>query len=147
MTSSPDLPFSHSQDTPARDQQNQHRLRSWSLAWAASFLAATAALRFEVFTGGIAAVLMAAVTAALLVGMVVSYRRFLLEADELRRKIELDALATAFGVGLVVGHSYWLLKLGGVVPEAVVESDLLYLWALMVFTYLGGVLVGRRRYS
>ena len=40
------------------------------------------------------------------IATVLAYRRFLQETNELRRKIEVEALALAFGVGLVGGLSY-----------------------------------------
>ena len=51
--------------------------------------------------------------------MVVAYRRYLGETDELRRKIEVDALALAFGVGLVGAFSYVLLERAGAVESAI----------------------------
>jgi predicted transcriptional regulator len=65
------------------------------------------------------AVTFAAVTGSAVLGIatVLAYRRFLEGTDELRRKIEVEALAMAFGVGMVSGLSYWLLTIGGAVSE------------------------------
>ena len=77
------------------------------------------------------------------VGTVFAYRRFLREADELRRKIELDALAMSVGAGLVGGVALWLFERAG----AISESDVLYVTTLMAVTHVGAVLVGQRRYA
>ena len=75
--------------------------------------------------------------------MIITYRRYLGETDELRRKIEVDALALAFGVGLVGAFSYVLLERAGTVARA----DPMQLVMLMVATYVIGVVLGHRRYG
>jgi hypothetical protein len=76
-------------------------------------------------------------------GMGLAYRRFLREADELLRKIELEALALAVGVGVVGGFAYTTLARAGIVAEA----DVLVLVVAMVLTYGIAVIVGQRRYA
>jgi hypothetical protein len=125
------------------DRRNQRRVVVWSLLWVSSWLA----VHFAVSRGWVASELWAlvanAVPAVLGLAVIAAYRRFLTEADELRRKIELDALAVAFGVGVVGGLVYWLLGRTGLVPE----PDVLILVTAMIFAQGVGVLLGQRRYA
>lgn len=101
------------------------------------------AISTDLLGQGAPATLASIVPAVLGIGTVLAYRRFLREADELRRKIELDALAVAFGVGLVGSLTYWLLWRSG----AVAELDLLGVIAVMTAAYGLSVIVGQVRYS
>lgn len=129
----------HSTD---RDRRNQRRLIAWGLAWAASWTGAALARDNGWIEPGVAGVVIA-LSALLGLGMLLSYRRFLSQADELRRKIELDALALAFGVGLVAGMTYWLLEEVGVVADA----ELVYVLLGMVAAHSLGIFAGYRRYA
>ena len=127
---------------PQRDRSNQRRIRLWALAWAFSFLAVTHGITREWLPSGVA---LAGVIGNALFGIatVLAYRRFLQEADELRRKIEVEALAFAFGAGVVGGLTYWLLVVSGAAPAA----GFAYVFAAMLLTQSVGVLRGRRKYS
>ena len=85
----------------------------------------------------------AAVLVPTLLGVmtVIAYVEFLREAEELQRKIQLDALALGFGVGLVAAVSWELLKELGVVEGD--PSDVLF---FMVLAYGLGIWLGVRRY-
>lgn len=76
-------------------------------------------------------------------GVLLAYHRFLSTADELMRKIQLDALALTVGVGVVSGFSYTLLESAGIVAEA----EAMTLIMVMVVAYIAAVVVGQRRFS
>ena len=126
-----------------RDTQNSRRILYWLIAWMATWLGANLAVSYDILDKGLPATLAAVVSLCLGVGCVFAYRRYLREADELRRKIELDALAVAFGVGIVGGLSYWLFGRAG----AVGEVDLLLVFVAMMVTYSIANFVGLVRYS
>ena len=67
--------------------------------------------------------------------------RYLVDADELQRRIQLEALAVAFGAGSVLSFGYGLLQTVGL-------PDLSWLWVWPVYAgcWLIGLLVARRRY-
>jgi hypothetical protein len=131
----------HCSGTP-RDGRNQLRVILWSFVWALSFVAVTLGVKKAwwpfgpTLAGGIGTSLFGIAT-------VLAYRRFLQETDELRRKIEVEALSLAFGVGVVGGMTYWLLTVMGAVPA----KDFLYVFLVMILAHPVGVLIGRRRYS
>jgi hypothetical protein len=126
-----------------RDCRNQRLVLLWSFLWALSFLAVALGIKREWLSSGV--VTLAAVTGSALLGIatVLAYRRFLEGTDELRRKIEVEALALAFGVGMVGGLSYWLLAISG----AVSERGFAYVFCAMIVAHPVCVLIGRRRYS
>jgi drug/metabolite transporter (DMT)-like permease len=125
-----------------RDRRNRRSVTIWSVAWALAFMAATFGIKkFDwTFEGTLAAVIG---TAILGLGTVLAYRRYLGETDELRRKIEVEALALAFGVGVFGGFSCWLLAVSG----ALEVEDFAFVFSAMVLTHALGVLLGCRRYS
>jgi hypothetical protein len=67
--------------------------------------------------------------------------RFLREADELVRKIELEGLAIGFGVGVLFLLGYQLLEQVGL-PEISAHKTA----AVMLFAWLFGQVIARRRY-
>jgi hypothetical protein len=74
-----------------------------------------------------------------------SFIRALRSADELERRIQLEALATAFPLGLL------LLTTLGLVQRAVTLSfeDWSYnhVWPMFALFYLAGLMIARRRYA
>jgi hypothetical protein len=127
---------------PRSDRHNQRRVTLWSLVWALSYTGA--ALGIKKAGWPVAATVAAVIVTALLgIATLLAYHRFLQGADELRRKIELEALALAFGVGAVGGLTYWLLVASGAAPAL----DFIYVFVLMIVTHPVGVVIGCRRYS
>ena len=88
-----------------RDRQNQLRIMPWTFGWMLSFLAMTFAIRREWITSDAAVVAISIVIMGFGVGTMLAYRRFLREADELVRKIELDALVRPFGSGMFLAFA------------------------------------------
>ena len=132
----------HCGTSSQRDRRNQWRVTLWALVWALSFTAVTLVIKKQWLPLG-ATVAGVIGTALFGIATILAYRRFLRETDELRRKIEVEALAPAFGIGLVGGMTYWLLALRGAVPA----TDFVYVFLLMIIAHPVGVLIGLRRYS
>lgn len=126
-----------------RDRHNRRRIALWNLAWGITWIGVTAGIKFGYIPTGTMAILTTLLPAALSVKVILAYHRYLREADELQRKIELDALAMAVGVGIFGGLTYWLLLHAGAFEEA----DLLVTPVLMMFTHGIGVWIGKRRYA
>jgi hypothetical protein len=134
--------FSRGCSSSQRDRRNQRLVVIWSLVWALSFMAVALGIKKGGWSSGVT---LAAVigTAVLGLATVLVYRRFLQETDELRRKIEVEALALAFGVGVLGGLSYWLLVVSG----AASVTGFAYVFSAMILIHSVGVLLGIRRYS
>jgi hypothetical protein len=92
----PNEPQSNLCSNPQRDRRNLRRFTLWSFLWALSFVLSTLGIKKEWWppAGEFVAV---ASTALLGLVSILRYRRFLMEADELQRKIEIEARSRGTG--------------------------------------------------
>ncbi len=121
---------------------DSYQLLGWALAWAIAFVGASWFLRSDPAISAGAAWIVAVAPNLLALGVVVVYLRFLRNADELVRRIQLEGLAVGFGVGVVLSMGYQLLERAGA-PE-LSFSDLA---AIMMFAFVIGVVRANRQYS
>ena len=121
------------------DRKNQRRILWWSLAFIVLFLIASKAIESERIGSGSSAIVATIIVSLLGLGVIFAHRQFLRDADELMRKIQLDSLALAHGVGVVAGFSSSLLLSANIVSE----TNALNLVAIMIATYV----VSMRRYA
>jgi len=116
-------------------------LAAWTLAW----LATLAVARFgpELLWGAQPAGSWVAVGVNLFVGagLIVAFTRYLRRADELDRKIMLDALAVTLGVAWVTGFAYVVANAAGLVT-----IDIAVLLAAPGVVFAIAVVGGRIRY-
>ena len=124
-------------DLTATDRKNLWRFQAWGVVWAVAFAATGLLLKHwpQLVPGLPLRLVLIALTTALGVAMVLAFIRFLREADELVRKIHLEALAVAFGA-TVVFVTTWLLvqRAGG--PHADVEDSLLVMMGVWVIAQI-----------
>ncbi|MEM9291710.1 MAG: hypothetical protein AAGD01_08520 [Acidobacteriota bacterium] len=125
-----------------RDRQNQRRTNLWTFAWISVWLLMTFGFKEGILPSGPLAFLLVAATVPLGIAVVLAHRKFLREADELRRKIELEALALSVGVTLVGSFTYWLMEAAGIVEAAELDKIIL----LTAGSYVLGTILGFRRY-
>jgi uncharacterized membrane protein len=111
--------------------------------WVGSWFAVNLAISYDVLPRGLPGSLAALLPFGLGVGTMLAYRRFLREADELLRKIQLDALAASVGVGMLAGFTNHLLVRTGVLSS----EHVLVVISLMMVAYAAGVSFGTKRYS
>lgn len=64
--------------------------------------------------------------------------------DELQKKIQLDAMGIALGVGIVGGLSYSVLDIANVISG---DAEIGFLVMLISFSYIIALLIGRNRYA
>ena len=76
-------------------------------------------------------------------GWIIIHARYLRGVDELQRKIMLDAVAVALGVGLVAGFAYASASTAGLIRF---DSEIAFITVLMAIVYIVGVAVGQVRY-
>jgi hypothetical protein len=77
--------------------------------------------------------------------LLVAFSRDLAQADELERRIQLEALGLAFPVALIVVMTVGLLQVA--VPTEPNTWSYAEVWLLLYVTYLIGLLRARRRYQ
>ena len=77
------------------------------------------------------------------IGLVLAWRRHLAEQVDLHRKVVMDAMAIALGVGMIVSLPYTLLERHDVAPF---DANSGHLVGLMSLTFLASMIAGLRRY-
>ena len=125
-----------------RSRRSERMVTVWSLAWALAFLSADFAIEGGSVGEGLATWAVIAVVVILGVGWVMAYARFLRSADELMRKIQLDALAVGGGGGVVIGFTLILLDSANVMDA---RAD--YVVVGMVVAYIAAVVLGMYRFG
>ena len=125
-----------------RDARNMKVFNAWFIAAMLCFGVAT------IFTGekwlqpGAIAWGLTAVTIALMAMTIRAYMIFLRDADELLRKVQLEALALSFGVTILFMIGWRLCERLGA-PKLDVDDPLI----VMVVIFAIGQILGTRRYT
>ena len=129
-------------DMTERDRRNARHANYWLFGWMASFVGAIFAMKYGVLPEGVAT--WAVIAASTAIGLVAirAFVRFIRDADELLRKIQLEALALGFGAGFVANFTLALVER---VREQPFEIGDVFL--IMVVFYVIGVITGTRRYA
>ncbi len=130
-----------SKGLPQRDIKNANKVNLLAVLWALSLMI-TSYLSQQAWFTTIPVAIAFLTHTVIGIAMVFSYRRFLIELDEMERKIQLDALALSVGVTIISFSSYSILDKNGILPEL----NSAYLIALMALTYIVGIISGRLRY-
>ncbi len=127
----------------SRTRKNVIRLFLWTAAWGV----ATALMVFGpkyiwdkalVFT-----LLAVALNFGVGIGMVLANKTYLLELDELQRKVQLNAMGITLGVGLIASTPFLVMDSYHVIPF---HADIASLLMLMGLTFLVSNLYGTWRY-
>ena len=128
---------------PGRTRRNTIRLAWWTGAWLITMAIAVfgPVIAWDSKVISLGAIL---VNVAAGIGMIAANKQHLDGLDELQRKIQLEAMAIALGVGLVGGLAYSTLDVVDVIGG---DAEISFLVILISLTYLGAVLVGRWRYQ
>lgn len=131
------------QDTNRQAGKNVMQLAIWTLAW----LATLALARFgpDLLWGEqpVLSWIAIGLNVAVGIGWIVAHARYLRGVDELWRKIMLDAIAVALGVGLVGGFAVAAAEHAGVVGF---DADIALLSVVMGIVYMVTIAVGALRY-
>lgn len=125
-----------------RDRRNQVRYTLLLAAWAVLFVASSYLIATERVVAGPVGWVAAGLSSVVAVFAVLAYWRYLREADELTRAIELQALALAVCAGFVVWPAFELAGDLGVPVGALPDPVVL----IMIGAYALGTVLGRRRY-
>ena len=76
--------------------------------------------------------------------MILMNRKYTNGLDELHRKVNMEAMAIALGVGVVGGLSYSMLDIANVIPF---DAEIGHLVLLIGVTYFIAFIVGSIRYK
>jgi len=125
-------------------QKNMKRLAYWTLAWVLTTAVAAFGPKLIWDFNTTISILAIVISSVIGIGMIHSNRRYLNGLDEMQRKISLEAMAIALGVGVVGGVSYGMLDIANVVSF---HAEIGHLIILIGITYLVAIVVGNLRYK
>lgn len=126
----------------AADRRNSWRATGWLFVWMVSFVSVAFAIRTEALPAGPWTYVAIAGSAALGIVAVLAYMRFIREADELQRKIQLEALALGFAGGFVAQFAFSLIERAGIMTVDIGDPFL-----VMCICFAVGLFLGARRYA
>jgi len=98
----------------AADRRNQYRFVIWLFIWAVTFVGATWVLDSAEHLSATLAWSVAILPNFFSILALFAYLRFLREADELVRRIQLEGLAFGFGAGVIISMAYFTLERVGI---------------------------------
>ena len=124
---------------PDRDKKNANRVNMWALGWMFSLMANAILTRtFDLGISGLWAIIfLIHIMAGIM--LLLSYRRFLSELDEMERKVQLDAMALSVGLSLLVYSAGSILHSVDLLPA----PDASIVLVVMSFSYMAGLIFGR----
>jgi predicted membrane protein len=131
------------QNLCAETRQNTRILFYWTAGWVISL--AVVAFGPTLIWGEKPLLNLAGILFNLLIGigMIFANKRYINGLDELQRKVQLEAMALALGVAVVVGISYSMLD---VVNLVAFDAEISHLVMVIGITYLIASVIGNVRY-
>jgi hypothetical protein len=133
------------QDFKKTNTNNTLNLAAWTFAW----LVTTAFSTFgRTYIWDISNTTYSAMAIGLTflvgIGMILANRRFIAGQDDLQKKIQLEAMALALGIGVVGGLCFASLDQANVISR---DADIGILVMVIGVVYMIGIIVGRLRYN
>lgn len=128
-------------DMTESDRRNLNRATWVLFAWFLSFAGVVLLNDRDLLPAGAVSWILAAIPSLIGVVALFAYGRFFREADELQRKIQLQALALGFGAAFFGSFGYSVFERLGAPPGNVTTPA-----TIMVLFYLIGLWWGRRHY-
>ena len=125
-------------------KKNTMRLAYWTGGWMLTLAIASFGPKFIWDNNISISILFIAINTIIGVGMIMMNRKYINGLDEMQRKVSLDAMAIALGVGLVGGLSYSLLDQANVIAF---NAEIAHLVMLIGITYMIGIIVGTSKYK
>jgi uncharacterized membrane protein len=119
-------------------------LALWTLFWLVSLALATFGPKFiwqENTTWSIIAVV---INASFGAGLILAHIKHLSALDELQKKVQLDAMGIALGVGIVGGLSYSVMDISNIISG---DAEIGFLVMLISISYMVALAVGKKRYT
>ena len=119
-------------------------LAIWTALWLISLALATFGPNFF-WEGNIAlSIITISINAIIGIGMIRANIKHLMQLDELQKKIQMDAMGIALGVGIVGGLSYSVMDIANVITD---DAEIGFLVMLISVSYSIAVIVGKKRYA
>jgi hypothetical protein len=127
-----------------RNKHNTKRLAVWTGAWLVTMAVAVFGPQLVWESNPTLTLLALAANLIVGAGMILANKTHLQGLDELQQRIQLEAMALALGVGLVVGLAYSTAGITNLIPF---DAEISHVVMLLSVTYLVGIFIGRRKYQ
>lgn len=125
-------------------KRNTKKLAIWTMLWTGSMALATFGPKF-IWDENVVLTITAVIINALMgAGMILMNIKHINSLDDLQKKIQLDAMGIALGVGVVGGLSYTLLDTTNLITQ---DAEISFMVILISLTYMIGLLIGQKRYK
>ena len=125
-------------------KQNVKLLALWTFLWVASMALASFGPKFIWDGNQTFNILAVGLNALMGIGMIWMNIKYLSGLDEMQKKIQLDAMALALGVGVIGGLNYSLLDVTNLITG---DAEISVLVIIISITYMAGILIGQKRYK
>lgn len=125
-------------------KKNTWHLAYWTGSWVLTLALASFGQKYLWDYNTSISILFIVINTLIGVGMIMMNRKYMNGLDEMQRKVSLDAMAIALGVGVVGGLSYSLLGHANVIDF---DAEIAHLVMLIGITYSIGIIVGTLRYK
>ena len=130
-------------DWTALTKKNTKRLAFWTVAWTLSMAVASFGPNI-IWDSKLISIITILINLGFGIGMIIANVQHFKVLDEMQKKIQLDAMGIALGVGIVCGLSYSLLDITNIIEE---DAEIAFLVILMGLTYSAGIFIGQIRYK
>jgi hypothetical protein len=127
-----------------RTKNNTRQLFIWTMAWLGSYAFYTFGPKFIWDFNPVLTLIALVINLLLGYKMIVTNKHFLMGLDELQRRIQLEAMGVALGVGLVFGCAYDVFEDQHII---VFKAQIAHLVIVLALTYLVAIIFGNRKYA
>jgi hypothetical protein len=133
-----------SNEWEATIKKNVRHLAYWTWSWVLTMAIASFGPKFIWNDNSIISVLFILINTIIGIGMILMNRKYINGLDEMQRKVNMDAMAIALGVGVVGGLSYSMLDIANIISF---DAEIGHLVILIGVTYIIAIAVGNIRYK
>lgn len=124
-------------------KKNTKNLAIYTALWTVSMAVATFGPKF-IWEGNKTLTFIGVLVNAMFgVLMILANIKHLKGLDELQKKIQLEGMAIALGVGIVGGLTYSLLDTTNLIAQ---DAEISFLVIIIALTYLASVIIGQKKY-
>ncbi len=123
--------------------ENLKKLAKWTVAWTLSQALVSFGSTLLWSDKPWLIILTILVNVALGLGVILINRKYLLEGDELDRKIQLESMSLALGLSIVIGLAYSSLDHTNLISF---DAEISHLVIFTGLAYLSAIFINRKRY-
>ncbi|RZS93946.1 hypothetical protein [Aquimarina brevivitae] len=125
-------------------KKSTKRLMLWTLLWVVSLSVSTFGPKFIWNENTTISLIAIIINTGLGAGMIWANVKHFTVLDELQKKIQLDAMGIALGIGIVGGLSYSTLDIANVITK---DAEIGFLVMLISVSYIIATIIGKKRYA